>query len=74
MDRWAIVARNLVLVTKPEDLEEEKALVTKAHEDVQSRLAKLNEMAADKSVPDSVRTLIANIDNRARLRPVALQS
>ena len=44
VDRRAIAARNLVLVTKPADLETEKAAVIEAQNDVQSRLRKLNEM------------------------------
>ena len=46
VDRRAIAARNLVLVTKPADLELEKAEVTRAHEDVQARLRQLNDMLA----------------------------
>ncbi|SAK67359.1 chemotaxis protein [Caballeronia temeraria] len=46
VDRRAIAARNLVLVTKPQDIELEKADVTRAHEDVQARLKRLNDMLA----------------------------
>ena len=37
-NRRAVAARNLVLVTKPEDREAEKAAVTKSHEEVTSLL------------------------------------
>ncbi|WP_321793862.1 methyl-accepting chemotaxis protein [Caballeronia sp. J97] len=46
VDRRAIAARNLVLVTKPADLELEKAEVMRAHEDVQARLRQLGDMLA----------------------------
>ena len=62
VDRRAIAVRNLVLVSKPEDLAIEKAAVMQAHADVQSRLAKLKEMAQSADVPDEVRTKIAAID------------
>jgi methyl-accepting chemotaxis protein len=42
--RRAIAARNLVLVTAPADREVEKALVTKAHEDVQHALTQLRKV------------------------------
>ena len=47
VDRRAIAARNLVLVTKESDLELEKAEVTRSHEEVGKRLAQLNEMISD---------------------------
>src|SRR3954462_8771889 len=43
VDRRAIAARNLVLVTAPEDIAAEKAAVLQAHADVQARLAELNQ-------------------------------
>jgi len=62
VDRRAIAARNLIFVAKPEDLEAEKVAVTAADDDVRSRLAKLKELAADPSVPESDRGLIGDID------------
>jgi CHASE3 domain sensor protein len=53
VDRRAIAARNLVLVVKPEDLEIEKAQVTRAHEDVAANLKKLNEMVRDAGADDN---------------------
>lgn len=38
VERRAIAARNLVLVSSPTDIQHEKELVTKAHEDVNNRL------------------------------------
>ncbi|SAK75338.1 chemotaxis protein [Caballeronia temeraria] len=46
VDRRAIAARNLVLVTKPADVDLEKSEVTRAHEDVQARLKQLHDMLA----------------------------
>jgi len=43
VDRRAIAARNLVLVTKPEDIEIEKAEVARADNDVTQRIGKLKE-------------------------------
>ena len=62
VDRRAIAVRNLVLVTRPEDLASEKAAVIQAHEDVQSRLLKLKDMAQGPQVPDEVRAAIGKID------------
>ncbi|EIF34916.1 methyl-accepting chemotaxis protein [Burkholderia sp. Ch1-1] len=74
VDRRAIAARNLVLVTKAADLEIEKAAVTRAHEDVQARLRQLKEMlavATDSS--EKARALVADIDRvEAQYGPVAL--
>ena len=74
IDRRAIAARNLVLVTKPEDVEVEKAAVTKAHQDVQERLATLKKMvteAADSS--DKARSLVAEMEKiESAYSPVAL--
>ena len=73
VDRRAIAARNLVLVTKPQDLELEKADVTRAHEDVQSNLKQLNEMIATATdTSDKARSLVAEINRvEAAYGPVA---
>jgi methyl-accepting chemotaxis protein-1 (serine sensor receptor) len=63
VDRRAIAARNLVLVTKPSDLEIEKAEVIRASEDVQTKLKLLKTMVAtgpDSS--DAARGLVNEID------------
>ncbi|HEY4298560.1 MAG TPA: methyl-accepting chemotaxis protein, partial [Paraburkholderia sp.] len=73
VDRRAIAARNLVLVTKPQDLELEKADVTRAHEDVQTNLKQLNEMIATATdTSDKARSLVAEINRvEAAYGPVA---
>jgi methyl-accepting chemotaxis protein len=74
VDRRAIAARNLVLVTKPQDLEVEKADVTRAHEDVQADLKKLNDMTANATdTSEKARSLVAEINRvEAAYGPVAL--
>ncbi|MEA3086179.1 MAG: hypothetical protein QOC89_3876 [Paraburkholderia sp.] len=74
VDRRAIAARNLVLVTKPQDLEVEKADVTRAHEDVQTDLKKLNDMIATATdTSEKARSLVAEINRvEAAYGPVAL--
>jgi methyl-accepting chemotaxis protein len=62
VDRRAIAVRNLVLVSKPEDLAAEKAATIQAHEDVQARLGKLKEMAQAPEVSEKARALINEID------------
>ncbi|BAN25492.1 methyl-accepting chemotaxis protein [Caballeronia insecticola] len=62
VDRRAIAARNLVLVTKPADFEIEKTAVTLAHEDVQARLKQLRDMigsATDTS--EQAKSLVAEM-------------
>jgi len=61
VDLRAISARNLLLVTKPEDIAIEKETVTKAHDDTTESLAKLVNMAQAPGVPDNVRKLISDI-------------
>jgi len=73
VDRRAIAARNLVLVTKPEDIALEKAEAFQAEQDVEMRLAKLNEMVAAPGIPDNVRAMVAEINRvETEYRPVAL--
>jgi methyl-accepting chemotaxis protein len=73
VDERAIAARNLVLVTTPADLAVEKAAVTQAQEDVQSRLRKLNEMLANATdATDKARSLVGEINRvEAAYGPVA---
>ncbi|WP_250529502.1 methyl-accepting chemotaxis protein [Caballeronia sp. ATUFL_F1_KS4A] len=62
VDRRAIAARNLVLVTKPSDIELEQAEATRAHEDVQARLKQLNDMLASASdTSDKAKSLAAEM-------------
>ena len=73
VDRRAIAARNLVLVVTPQDLELEKAEVSRAHEDVKARLQQLKELVATaKDSTDRARALVADIDSvERRYGPVA---
>lgn len=61
VDRRAIAVRNLVMVAKPEDRAVEEAAVTQAQEDVQTRLAKLLEMARAPDVSTEARAKIEAI-------------
>ncbi|MBC7994664.1 MAG: MCP four helix bundle domain-containing protein [Rhizobacter sp.] len=74
VDRRAIAARNLVLVTKPADLEKEKALVTQAHADVRELLEKLKATVnSDKGATDRARELVRHMDSvESSYGPVAL--
>lgn len=73
VDARAIAARNLVLVTKPADLEAEKLAVNKAHEEVQKHLSKLKDMVAGGDIPANVKALVADIDKVEKVYgPVAL--
>ncbi|MEK6422965.1 MAG: HAMP domain-containing protein, partial [Burkholderia gladioli] len=74
VDRRAIAARNLVLVTKPDDIALETADVQRAHADVQRYLAQLQTMQADAADAEpKARQLAANIaEIESRYGPVAL--
>ena len=63
VDRRAIAARNLVLVTTQADVDVEKADVLKAHSDVQERLGKLKQMVTAPGVNEGARKLVAEIDS-----------
>ncbi|WP_175767245.1 methyl-accepting chemotaxis protein [Burkholderia cenocepacia] len=75
VDRRAIAARNLVLVTRPADVETELAEVNHAHKDVQDHLAKLKELMANATdTSDRARELVADIVRiEAGYGPVALR-
>ncbi|KEZ06768.1 chemotaxis protein [Burkholderia sp. MSh2] len=75
VDRRAIAARNLVLVSKPSDVEIELAEVNQAHKDVQERLAKLKDMMANANdTSDRARELVADIVRiEGNYGPVALR-
>ncbi|MGF6599074.1 methyl-accepting chemotaxis protein [Paraburkholderia sp. GAS448] len=63
VDRRAIAARNMALVTKPEDFAAEKAAEAEAQQDVEARLAKLNAMmASSPDVTDQARNLVQEIN------------
>ncbi|SOY60045.1 METHYL-ACCEPTING CHEMOTAXIS TRANSDUCER TRANSMEMBRANE PROTEIN [Cupriavidus taiwanensis] len=72
VDRRAIAARNLVLVTDAAELEREKADALRAHEDVQARLARLSEMVRQPGVSDDARKLVDDVAKvEAQYGPVA---
>ncbi|MCA7950644.1 methyl-accepting chemotaxis protein [Burkholderia seminalis] len=75
VDRRAIAARNLVLVTKPADVEAELAEVNQAHKDVQERLAKLKDMMANATDTSArARELVGDIVRiEGNYGPVALR-
>ncbi|MDR0243744.1 MAG: methyl-accepting chemotaxis protein [Burkholderia sp.] len=75
VDRRAIAARNLVLVTKPSDVEVELAEVNQAHKDVQEHLAKLKDMMANATdTSDRARELVGDIVRiEGNYGPVALR-
>jgi methyl-accepting chemotaxis protein-1 (serine sensor receptor) len=62
VDERAIAARNLVLVTRPDDLALEKAAVTRAHAEVQRDLQRLNAKLAQAT----------DLDDEARARAAAI--
>ncbi|EHP43923.1 methyl-accepting chemotaxis sensory transducer [Cupriavidus basilensis OR16] len=74
VDRRAIAARNLVLVSKPEDVAVEKAAALRAHDDVQARLGKLKDMVSGNSdASEAARNLVREIDHvESRYGPVAI--
>src|SRR2546427_500395 len=61
VDRRAIAARNLVLVSSPEDLAAEKEAVTSAQADVRTWLAELQAKVASPEVAADARDLVAKI-------------
>lgn len=73
VEQRAIAARNLVLVTRFEDLTHEKSAVDQAHADVSEALARLKALAEGADVPPEGRKLIAQIEETEKLyAPVAL--
>jgi methyl-accepting chemotaxis protein-1 (serine sensor receptor) len=74
VDRRAIAARNLVLVTTPQDREAELALVSAAHEDVRKSLAALSEGVQRSTEPSGkARELVARMEKvEQAYGPVAL--
>ncbi len=73
VDRRAIGARNLALVTKPQDVATEKAAVEQAVGDVRKHLGELQAMSARPGVPEEVRAKVADIARiESRYEPVAM--
>ncbi|WP_432261981.1 methyl-accepting chemotaxis protein [Cupriavidus sp. TMH.W2] len=72
VDRRAVAARNMVLVTDAAELQQEKAEALRAHEDVQTRLARLSEMVRQPGVSDEARRLVDEVVKvEAQYGPVA---
>lgn len=73
VNKRAIAARNMALVTTPADFQMEKAAEAQAQQDVQSSLAKLNEMIASATgVSERARNLVSEMDRiEAAYTPVA---
>jgi methyl-accepting chemotaxis protein len=62
VDRRAIATSNLLMVTKPADLEVEKTAVRRAQKDVVERMAELQRMAAeDADATDTTRTMVGDM-------------
>ena len=74
VDERAVAVRNLVLVTKPADLESEKAIVTEAHARVHKYLADWKDMLAKANdVNEKGRAMFAEMERLdAAYTPVAL--
>ncbi len=74
VDLRAIAARNLVLVSKPEDLAVEKDIVVKSHAEVGAQLGKLKQLIEkDASTSPEARRFVAEIERIEQLyAPVAL--
>ncbi|WP_332309159.1 MCP four helix bundle domain-containing protein [Candidatus Burkholderia verschuerenii] len=73
VDRRAIAARNMALVTAPSDFESEKAAEAQAQRDVEQSLRKLNEMIGSATgTTDRARALLSEINQiEAKYTPVA---
>lgn len=73
VDRRAVAARNLVLVSKSTDLDAEKADVLQAHKDVTERMSTLLQMASAEGVSQKARDLIGDMARiEQQYAPVAL--
>jgi methyl-accepting chemotaxis protein len=73
VDARAVAARNLVLVSSPEDLAIEKDKVLQAHKDVTERMSKLKSLAQAPDVLDEARRLVAEMDKiEQAYAPVAM--
>ena len=73
IDMRAVAARNLVLVSRPEDMEIERKHVLQAQADVVKNMQQLLQLAQDPDVSDQVRGVINKIDSiEKRYSPVAL--
>ena len=73
IDLRAVSARNLVLVSKPEDIAAEKEIVTQAHAAVARNMDKLRKLASAPGVSEEARSQIDAIDKiEQQYAPVAM--
>jgi len=73
VDQRAIAARNLALVTKPQDVALEKTLVEQAVGDVRKYLNQLKTLSAQPGVSDEARAKVAEIERiENRYEPIAI--
>ncbi|OEZ91336.1 methyl-accepting chemotaxis protein II [Janthinobacterium sp. HH107] len=73
IDMRAVAARNLVLVTKPEDLEIERKQVLQAQAEVVKNMQHLLQLTQQPEVSDEVRAIVNKIDGiEKRYSPVAM--
>lgn len=73
VDERAIAARNMTLVTSPQDVAQEKAAVERAAGDVRKYLAELQELAGKPGVNAEVRVMVDNIARiESQYEPVAM--
>ncbi|MFO6421067.1 methyl-accepting chemotaxis protein [Hylemonella sp. W303a] len=73
VDQRAIAARNLVLVTRTEDINEEQRIAQQAHQEATVALKRLTELAQDPEASPQAREFIRNIAAvEALYAPVAL--
>lgn len=73
VDARAIAARNLVLVTKPEDISTEKSAVAQAHERVNAKISRLKELIAATDVSSVEKELFSEVEKVEQVYgPVAL--
>ena len=72
-DARAVAARNLLLVTKPSDIEDERNAVMRFHRQVQDSLERLRALVKDAKVSDEERELFSAVEKiEAKYGPVAL--
>jgi len=73
VDQRAIAVRNMVLLSRPEDLAAEKDTATRAHAEVTAQLQKLKELAQRAGTNEEVRRMVAEIDRiEQQYAPIAL--
>jgi methyl-accepting chemotaxis protein len=73
VDQRAIAARNLVLITKPEEIAEEQRIAQQSHQEATEALKRLTDLGRDPEASEQARDFIRNIAAiEAQYAPVAL--